>query len=110
MKKFYEGMNEYRLEKLTSCQGHYVLAKNLLHAMRKAKFRANNSGVPWTVQLWKPKQGKNVYILVPTSFTVHTKKDLIIYYKVKGYDVSHIKKKNYHFTKRNIAGTKGGKY
>jgi len=87
---FYNGMNEYRLEKLTSTQGHYVLAKNLKSAMRKAKFKASNSGTPWTVQAWKPTRGKKIYIVPPNSKVAFSKKDLVTYYKVKGYDIKHI--------------------
>ena len=107
---FYNGLNEYRLEKLTSTQGHYPLAKNLTNAMKKAKVKANNSGVPWTVQIWKPKRGAKVYIILPTGMVVHGKKDLVTYYKVKGYDVSYILKKKFVISKRMLAGSKGGKY
>jgi hypothetical protein len=89
-KRYYKGMNEYRLEKITSTQGHYILAKNLKSAMRKAKFRANNSGTPWTVQAWKPKRGKRVYIMLPNSKGNLSKKDLVGHYKFKGYDISRI--------------------
>lgn len=101
----YGDYDEYRLEKLTSTQGHYTLAKNLKLAMKKAKFRASNSGVPWTVQIWKPKRGKQVYIILPNSMAGTTKKELITYFKIKGYDISHINKKNFVISKRSLLGS-----
>ena len=95
-------MNEFRLEKLTSTQGHYLLRKDLNNALRTARFRAINSGVPWTVQPWKPVRGNRIYIVLPSNLKGVTKEFLIKFYKVKGYDVSHIRGKKFVISKRRL--------
>jgi len=109
-KTYYNGMNEYRLEKITSTQGHYHLAKSLKNAMRDAKTRANKSGIPWTVQIWKPERGSQIYIILPTGMEnkesawngLVSKNNLIDYYGAKDYDISHIKSKKFVISRKSL--------
>lgn len=104
MKSFYEGMNEYRLEKLTSTQGHYILRKDLRNALRVAKARATTSHTPYTVQRWKPMRGKQIYIVMSNyqSTLFKTKSDIIKFYKGEGYNVSHIRDKKFVISRRRL--------
>jgi len=98
---FHNGMNEYRLEKITSTQGHYPLAKNLTNALREAKSRANKSGTPWSVQLWKPTRGSRIYIILPTGMAIKDKKELVKHYK-PNYDISHILQDKFVISRRTL--------
>lgn len=99
MKKFYMGKDEFRLNKLTSMGGHYLLFKNRESADREAKKRANHDNVPWLVQKWKPRKGKIIDIVRPTKMKLLSKKTLISMYKDMGYNIKYIKPPNFRITK-----------
>ena len=95
MGKFYNGLDEFRLSKITSQQGHYMLFKDMKNAIRKAKKLANKSGTPWMVQKWKPKRGKIIGVIKPTKMKILSKKTIISMFKDKGYDVNFLKSPKY---------------
>jgi len=96
VKKFYQGMNEYKLSLIHTKQGHYLLFKNLGKAIDDAKNWAREVGDPVLVQLWKPKRGKRIYIVNPSKYVGYSKKDLIQVFDTEGgYDIRYIKPKKY---------------
>lgn len=94
MKKFYNGMNEYRWSFIHLMQGHYPLHKNINTALASVKRIANKEKNAITITRWKPR-GKTIYIVKPNWMKLFSKKTLISYYKDKGYDISYIRHKNY---------------
>lgn len=94
---YYKGLNEYRWSYITSTQGHYPLHKNLETAIKSIKKIVNKKTIkePIVVQLWKPKRGKYVYIVLPKLMKSWSKNTIISYYKDNDYDVSYIKSSKY---------------
>lgn len=95
MGSFYNGLDEFRLSRITMTQGHYMLFKNIGNAFLGAKKHVNKDVEPWLVQKWKPKRGERVYILLPKSLKHMSKRTLVSFYKDQGYDVSYIMSKKY---------------
>ena len=77
---------EYRLERITSNQGHYYNLDNLEQARRQALKNANETNSVWVYQKWKPQRGKP-FLARPKSMKNMTIKQIIVHYKKDGFDV-----------------------
>lgn len=95
MGTYYNNLDEYRLSRVTSTQGHYELFKNISNAFLSAKKRVNKDITPWLVTKWKPKKGKKVYVILPKQLKMMSKKTLVSYYKDQGYDIKYIMSTKY---------------